>query len=163
MPINIYSVPFLLLKGLEMNCKSFYLALFQSCLLNLQSTLQIQKCCICCSLNVEQGLEIRGFWFQKKKRAAQNLEIRGFWPKTLQIHCFLGKNPIQYIGINLMKHGFELHGFFLEPKSAYLEALLYIHDIHILGSQKGSHNNQQYTYIHFLCQEGKIQKSTIQP
>ena len=24
-----------------------------------------------------------------------------------------------------MKHGFELHGFFLEPKSAYLEALLY--------------------------------------
>ena len=25
-----------------------------------------------------------------------------------------------------MKHGFELHGFFLEPKSAYLEALLYM-------------------------------------
>ena len=25
-----------------------------------------------------------------------------------------------------MKHGFELHGFFLEPKSAYLEALLYL-------------------------------------
>ena len=25
-----------------------------------------------------------------------------------------------------MKHGFELHGFFLDPKSAYLEALLYI-------------------------------------
>ena len=24
-----------------------------------------------------------------------------------------------------MKHGFELHGFFLEPKSAYLKALLY--------------------------------------
>ena len=24
-----------------------------------------------------------------------------------------------------MKHGFELHGFFLEPKTAYLEALLY--------------------------------------
>ena len=29
------------------------------------------------------------------------------------------------ICINLTKHGFELHGFFLEPKSAYLEALLY--------------------------------------
>jgi len=26
--------------------------------------------------------------------------------------------------MNLTKHGFELHGFFLEPKSAYLEALL---------------------------------------
>ena len=25
-----------------------------------------------------------------------------------------------------MKHGFELHGFFLEPKTAYLEALLYL-------------------------------------
>ena len=25
-----------------------------------------------------------------------------------------------------MKHGFELHGFFLEPKTVYLEALLYI-------------------------------------
>ena len=26
-----------------------------------------------------------------------------------------------------MKCGFELHGFFLEPKTAYLEALLYIY------------------------------------
>ena len=25
-----------------------------------------------------------------------------------------------------MKHGFELHGFFLVPKTAYLEALLYM-------------------------------------
>jgi hypothetical protein len=26
---------------------------------------------------------------------------------------------------NLTKRGFELHGFFLEPKTAHLEALLY--------------------------------------
>jgi hypothetical protein len=43
----------------------------------------------------------------------------------LKLHCFLKKYPLQYIGINLTKCGFELHGFFLDPKSAYLEALLY--------------------------------------
>ena len=46
------------------------------------------------------------------------------YTEALKLHCFLKKNPLQYIDINLMKCGFELHGFFLEPKSAYLEALL---------------------------------------
>ena len=32
---------------------------------------------------------------------------------------------VQAVGINLTKCGFELHGFFLEPKTAYLKALLY--------------------------------------
>ena len=49
----------------------------------------------------------------------------GFLTKALKIHGFLKKISLKYIGINLMKCGFELHGFFLEPKSAYLEALLY--------------------------------------
>ena len=39
------------------------------------------------------------------------------------MHGFLKKKSIQYIGINLTKCGFELHGFFLEPKTAHLEAL----------------------------------------
>ena len=55
-----------------------------------------------------------------------NLEIRGFLPKALEIHCFLKKNSLKYIGINLTKCGFELHGFFLDPKTAHLEALLYL-------------------------------------
>ena len=47
------------------------------------------------------------------------------YTEALKLHCFLKKNPLQYIDINLMKCGFELHGFFLEPKTAYLKALLY--------------------------------------
>ena len=54
-----------------------------------------------------------------------NLEIHGFWPKALKIHGFLKKKSIQYIGINLTKCGFEQNGFFLEPKTAHLKALLY--------------------------------------
>ena len=46
------------------------------------------------------------------------------YTEALKLHCFLKKNPLQYIDINLMKCGFELHGFFLEPKTAYLKALL---------------------------------------
>ena len=52
------------------------------------------------------------------------LAIHGFWTKALKLHGFLKKESFYYIGINLTKHGFALHGFFLEPKSAYLEALL---------------------------------------
>ena len=47
------------------------------------------------------------------------------YTEALKLHCFLKKNPLQYIDINLTKCGFELHGFFLEPKTAYLKALLY--------------------------------------
>ena len=53
------------------------------------------------------------------------LGIRGFWTKTLKLHGFFEKYPFYYISINLTKCGFALHGFFLEPKTAYLEALLY--------------------------------------
>ena len=38
-----------------------------------------------------------------------------------------------------MKHGFELHGFFLEPKSAYLEALLY-YDFNIKNFEEYIHS-----------------------
>ena len=47
------------------------------------------------------------------------------YTEALKLHCFLKKNPLQYIDINLKKCGFELHCLFLEPKTAYLEALLY--------------------------------------
>ena len=54
------------------------------------------------------------------------ITVTSRYTEALKLHCFLKKNPLQYIGINLTKCGFELHGFFLEPKTAYLEALLYI-------------------------------------
>ena len=54
------------------------------------------------------------------------ITVTSRYTEALKLHCFLKKNPIQYIGINLTKHGFAIHGFFLEPKSAYLEALLYL-------------------------------------
>ena len=44
-----------------------------------------------------------------------------FWKKIILLHkC------------NLTKHGFELHGFFLEPKTAHLEALLYFQNFAFL-------------------------------
>ena len=59
-------------------------------------------------------------WFIKA------LVMRGFWTKALKLHGFLKKKSLYYIGISLKKRGFALHGFFLEPKTAYLEALLYV-------------------------------------
>ena len=50
------------------------------------------------------------------------------YTEALKLHCFLKKNPLQYIDINLKMCGFELHCLFLEPKTAFLEALLYIED-----------------------------------
>ena len=52
------------------------------------------------------------------------ITVTSSYTEALKLHCFLKKNPIQYIVINLTKCGFELHGFFLEPKPAYPEALL---------------------------------------
>ena len=54
------------------------------------------------------------------------ITVTSRYTEALQLHCFLKKKSIQYIDINLKKCGFELHGFFLEPKTAYLEALLYV-------------------------------------
>ena len=45
--------------------------------------------------------------------------------KSLEATRFLKKKSLYYIGISLKKRGFALHGFFLEQKTAYLEALLY--------------------------------------
>ena len=86
-----------------------------------------------------------------------NLEIRGFWPKALEIHCFWKEKSLQYIGINLMKCGFELHGFFLEPKSAYLEALLYLY------KKVGSHffKGQVCLLLLFSYKERKINQIRI--
>ena len=53
------------------------------------------------------------------------ITVTSRYTEALKLHCFLKKNPLQYIGIDLTKCGFELHGLFLEPKTAYLEALLY--------------------------------------
>ena len=52
------------------------------------------------------------------------LRYTDFGQKPWRYTVFLKKNPLQYISINLMKHGFEMHGFFLDPKSAHLKALL---------------------------------------
>ena len=52
------------------------------------------------------------------------ITITSRYTEALKLHCFLKKNLLYYIGINLTKCGFELHGFFLEPTTAYLEALL---------------------------------------
>ena len=41
----------------------------------------------------------------------------------MKINCF--KKIIWYIGINLTKHGFELHDFFQGPKTAYRGLAIY--------------------------------------
>ena len=53
------------------------------------------------------------------------ITVTSRYTETLKLLCFLKKKSLQYIGINLMKCGFELDCFFLDPKTAYLEALLY--------------------------------------
>ena len=60
-----------------------------------------------------------------------DLEIHRFWPKALQIHGFLKKKSLLVHTCNLTNRGFELHGFFLELKTAHLEALLYM-ILHVL-------------------------------
>ena len=54
------------------------------------------------------------------------ITVTSRYTEALKLHCFLKKKSIQYISMNLTKCGFELHGFFLDPKTAHLEALLYI-------------------------------------
>jgi hypothetical protein len=55
------------------------------------------------------------------------ITVTSRYTEALKLHCFLKKNLLYYIGINLTKCGFELHDFFLKPKTAYLEALLYLY------------------------------------
>ena len=45
--------------------------------------------------------------------------------KSLEVKLIFEKESNLVHRCNLTKHSFALHGFFLEPKTAYLEALLY--------------------------------------
>ncbi len=45
--------------------------------------------------------------------------------KTLKLHCFLKKKSTSVHRYKPQEVWFKLHCFFLEPKTAYLEALLY--------------------------------------
>mgnify|MGYP001469040469 CR=1 FL=1 len=57
-----------------------------------------------------------------------------------------------------MKHGFELLGFFLEPKTAYLEALLYLQKNRKLEQVLISAYPYSYQAIGYYLGRNKVEK-----